>query len=54
MYAAECAFPIHSMLALHGVLLYTAPVTHVRTTTTATMSRIRTQRIRESGGMCAP
>jgi hypothetical protein len=42
------------MPALHGVLPYTARLMFVRTTTTATTSRIRQQRIRVAGGVCVP
>jgi len=41
------------MPALHGDLPYTASVTFGRTITTATTTRIRIQRIRASGGVCA-
>jgi hypothetical protein len=45
---------MRTMPALHGLLPYTARVTFVGITITATTMRIRTQRIRASGGVCAP
>jgi len=41
------------MLALHGLLPYTVRDMFVCVTTTATTKRIRMQRIRASGGVCA-
>jgi hypothetical protein len=52
--APGCVTGMRSMPALHGVLPYTAGLMFGRTITTATTTRIRQQRIRDSGGVCVP
>jgi hypothetical protein len=53
IHAVRFTAAMRSMPALHGDLPYTAQVTFGRTITTATTTRIRNQRIRASGGVCA-